>query len=1057
MGDKNENNLGEDQRNDLDGGTDGGRDRDNPINSGGIQSSGQLNSADDSGASKVSDGSPGNSDGSLGNSDGSVRDLLSVRPFVKGARAWRDKGWIGTIPLPPRAKFPPPTGWTGRNAGFADNAQVSEWARMAQYRRGNIGLHLGFPVKNVPGQPKDKEFQIVGIDVDDYFDGDKLKTGASQLKELESQYGELPQTYVSTARAEHGDFYSGIRFFLVPSGLAFTGQADKDIEIIQKKHRFAVVWPSYNPKSNSQYLLYSPDEWAKAHNGNERPPTAAEKRSRKRNKNLQISLEPTRDIPFVNELPLLPQAWVDYLTEGGMRDDNTDIDMESSVDEIDAWAEHQFNSDTKMCARMRKEVDKWRRRIVDEATAHDKVRDAHWEIYNLAAEGHVGWKQGISNVEKRWINDVVDRNKRTNEEIRKEIFRSRINALRKIKAKVDAAESAGSRYTLEKCECLQREEAAGFTGGASESLGGNAGGLFESKFDSTRPGKSGKPSEFDPDSIEFTEDESPPDGLEHVSMTTGKSPDEYDMNDDGNAEFLLDILRYGQDRVKFIEGYGWILWTDTSPGHPGRWLKDVDGLIERAFWRVKRLQVAFAEQKVTEAKQIQKDFRRQQAVTGGAGFPPGTQGALTAEDVKSATALANKWVKWAERSGNKLPIDHAIRSAKKFPRVSIDINELDRNPYLLGVENGVIELRTDGPYLRNAAPDDFITHNTNAPWEGIYAGIPEHDYGKRLWEEYLDNFVPERYRNDFQTILGHCLIGGNPERLLVFLLGGTSTGKSTMLRAVGAALGDYAGPVSMTVFQNHKLNPALAEAMPKRVVFASELSENDRMAVATVKRMTGDDVVTAELKGSNVQVRGIPQFIPIIATNTPPEITGADEALRRRLLVLPFDQRIEGKRDEKRAAEHLESHSKEAILAWLVEGYSKYCEVGLPNNIEFTELTDEFATELDDVSNFVAARLIRSPGDRVNNSDMFTAYQFWCEDEGQHISSRLTHTGLSRRLKGLGFTMIVGKKSADDGGRVSVRVWENVKIARKSSNTGSNGPRKSAIKLRTIGSLDEER
>lgn len=913
--------------------------------------------ADDNNPDNPGGGVAGDSTGigDIKDSNTAPRELLSARPFPRAAKLWRDKGWIGTIPLPAKQKNPPPVGWTGRQAPFASNEQVSEWCRMAQYRRGNIAIHLGFPV-----EVGETEYQIVGIDVDNYYDNGKEKLGGSQLAALEDRLGKLPPTWVSTARASHGDYISGIRFFLVPAGLAFRGQADKDIEVIQKTHRFAVVWPSYNPKSGSQYQLYSPEAWE-----------ANRSTIGKDGASVETIAPPSREIPWVHELPILPDKWVDHLTNGKMVDDGTDIDMDSTVDEIEAWAIAQFNDPDKMCSWMKKKTADWKQQIDDEATSHDKLVRAHWELMNLAAEGHIGWSTALNEVSRHWVDDVMARSKRGQREMRMEMFRSRINALRKIKAKIDDAALKGASYTPKECVCVGHDKIT-----QAPELPGTGGGLFTGD---------GYDDDVDDDGMFVGGD----DGLEFISWGRLRDVGDYEMSDDGNAEFLCDLLRYKSGRVKWVEGYGWILWTDATPDRPARWVHDQDGMIHRAFWRVKRHQHKHAEVLYAEAEQFWKDQ--------GSPIP------MTAQ-MKAKFTEAKKYHEWAIRSGMLRPAEAAVRIAQRFPGVCMDINELNRNPYLLGVTNGVVELAENGAHLRDAEASDYITYNTGVDWT-TYKGVPSFDIGKKLWEEYLDNFIPDMERRvAYQTILGHCLIGGNPERVLLVLAGGTSTGKSTMLRALGAALGDYGGPVTRTLFENHKLNPALASAIPMRMVFMSELDFGDKMSAATIKRMTGDDAVVAELKGVNVQVKGVPQFVTVIATNTPPEIDGADEALRRRLMVLPFDVRIDDRKDKKGASHQLEEVSKEAILGWLIEGYDLYRRNGLPYNQEIVKSTDAFAAELDPVSEFVAARIRRGgPDSKVTTAEVYSAYKMWCADQGIIQNNVLSQNSLTRRVKGLGY------------------------------------------------------
>lgn len=351
--------------------------------------------------------------------------------FCDLAQPWRAAGWLGVIPLPHKRKNPPPIGWTGRAAGFASDEQIAAWSEADEYRDGNIGLHLGWLV-TVNGT----DYEVAAVDVDHYRDGDKDKHGGDQLAALESELGELPPTWVSTARArdddgnERGDWVSGIRFYLVPRGLAFRGKVAADIEVIQKNHRFAVVCPSHNPKTGTTYRLYSPSQWA-AHG---QPANRDE-------------------IPSVTAIPVLPDRWVDYLTQGRMRNSARPIDMDSSLDALEAWALNQFQDSDTLCAEMAQKLDRRKRLIAEDATSHGQVLAAHWEFVRLAVEGHTGWLTAINEATEFWIQDVTSREKRHADELRQEIFRSLTGALRKTKA-----ENGSQHYGKTACTCAQESQ-----------------------------------------------------------------------------------------------------------------------------------------------------------------------------------------------------------------------------------------------------------------------------------------------------------------------------------------------------------------------------------------------------------------------------------------------------------------------------------------------------------------------------------------------------------------------------------------------------------------------
>lgn len=179
-------------------------------------------------------------------------------PYRDAARAYVEAGWRGVLPLPAGRKFPPPSGWTGRGAPYPSGADVQEWID-GTAGDGNICLRM--------------PDGVIGLDVDNYRD----KAGGAWLAELEEKLGPLPATWMSTAR---DDGISGIRFYRVPASMNWPGQAAPGIEIIQAAHRYAVVWPSAHPEGGT-YGWVSPE----------------------------------RGAPHVQQLPALPDGWVQYLQQ----------------------------------------------------------------------------------------------------------------------------------------------------------------------------------------------------------------------------------------------------------------------------------------------------------------------------------------------------------------------------------------------------------------------------------------------------------------------------------------------------------------------------------------------------------------------------------------------------------------------------------------------------------------------------------------------------------------------------------------------------------------------
>lgn len=150
--------------------------------------------------------------------------------YADVATVYRNLGWQGVLPLPRRAKWPPPNGYTGRDGAWPTDSDIAAWSE--QSGDDNVGIRL--------------PDVVIGIDVDAYGD----KTGAKTLAEAEARWGALPPTYRVTSR---DDGISGIRLYRVPAGTRLRGAVTfpemgiGDIDIIQYHHRYVVAPPSIHP------------------------------------------------------------------------------------------------------------------------------------------------------------------------------------------------------------------------------------------------------------------------------------------------------------------------------------------------------------------------------------------------------------------------------------------------------------------------------------------------------------------------------------------------------------------------------------------------------------------------------------------------------------------------------------------------------------------------------------------------------------------------------------------------------------------------------------------
>lgn len=903
-----------------------------------------------------------------------LRNINSGRPFGKTAREYLRRGWF-PMPLPKGEKYPPPIGFTGRNSKWADEDTVDEWIDNDQ-ATGNIGLHMG---------PYGEEYTVIGIDVDNYDD----KTGGAELADLQRKLGPLPATWTSSSR---DDGVSGIRYFLAPKEYEYRGQVAKSIECIQEKHRYAVVYPSWHP-NGGQYVWYPPGCAPQGVGGKAWRMVVNPKPMSNGLRTLKfVEKEITgTEIPFVKRLPKLPEKWVQHLSQGGMLASDKPIDMESSVDDIYKWARSKFRQkggprkgdpDEQVaslgCSMTRKRVAAWKERIELEPTSHNLLIDAEWNLLCMGLEGHAGWMVAARAIEKLFVEHTVSLGKRGLEEVRGEMFRSRTNALRKIKAQVD---NSDLNLLGRKCGCYEGD--GPLDGGPEDEFG-----------DVIRALASGTSDSGSGDS-----------GQTRIGSSGLKDPSEYERNDDGNGEHFTDMFR---DRFHYVEGYGqWIYWD----GKNWRW--DEQGLARRAFRRVKLRQQLYAEQLWRDAQMAE---------------------AADAPDAKDLKKKAQSWAAWSEQSGNNARAEAALEAATSYIGVTVTSDTVDGREDLLGVENGIIELHPDtGFTFRQATKEDWVVTNTGIPYlslkEQLQAGGDLAE-GVRLWQEYLNLFLPDKeVRAWVQQMMGYTLFGRNLEKKLVFLFGPSNTGKTTMLNAVMAALGGYAGSAEMSIFAPRALNPALAQALPKRIITTTEAGGNGKVDAETLKRITGDDPMSAELKGVNTIITRLPAFVPVLATNNPPQVEGYDDALKQRIEVLPFEVAV----PPNKAGGQIKDHSQAAVLAWLVDGWVSYTKNKLLNKPDsLTESRQRFEQEMTgELGEFFeeCITITDDENDTVLASEVYSLYKTWCHKASvEHPWSRPV---FGKHMSKAGHKAEVKATPKSEGGG-TVRVHSKIKLTQSS-------------------------
>ncbi|MDQ3695453.1 MAG: phage/plasmid primase, P4 family [Chloroflexota bacterium] len=365
------------------------------------------------------------------------------------------------------------------------------------------------------------------------------------------------------------------------------------------------------------------------------------------------------------------------------------------------------------------------------------------------------------------------------------------------------------------------------------------------------------------------------------------------------------------------------------------------------------------------------------------------QEAAALPDEAERKALA----KHAIRSEAAARIEAMIGLAATEPGIPVRPDDLDTDPWLLNVENGVLDLRIGALLPHNRRR--LITKLVPAPFDPL-AECP-------TWDAFLTKILAGKADliGFVQRAIGYSLSGRVTERLLFLLYGLGRNGKSTLLDTVLELMGDYAvRTTSETVLATRDggIPNDVARLKGMRFVYASELEENRRLAESKVKDLTGGDTISARfMRGEWFDFR--PEFKLWLATNHKPVIRGSDEAIWDRIRLIPFNVRISDDDLDRDLKDKLLAE-RAGILRWAVEGCLAWQRQGLGTPVEVIDATSDYRRESDLVGQFLDDECVVAKSKRATAKELYSAYVSWCGGVGE---KPITQKAFGQRLSDRGF------------------------------------------------------
>jgi len=343
----------------------------------------------------------------------------------------------------------------------------------------------------------------------------------------------------------------------------------------------------------------------------------------------------------------------------------------------------------------------------------------------------------------------------------------------------------------------------------------------------------------------------------------------------------------------------------------------------------------------------------------------------------------------------------------------VSAEDLDRDPDLLNVTNGTLDLRTGE--LRPHDRDDWITRVSPVAYDA--------DAACPLWEGFLHRVMGgnQRLIAFLQRAVGYSLTGHTNEQVLLLLYGVGANGKSTFLETMRALLADYSAITDFNTFLKRDSEGArndLARLVGTRFVSAVEAEAGKPLAEALVKQLTGGDTITARFLFKEF-FDFKPQFKIWLAANHKPGIHGSDHGIWRRIRLVPFTITIPEPERDPRLTQKLATELP-GILAWAMRGCLDWREHGLGVPEEVRAATAAYQEEMDALGGFLDERCVAEDGALATAKEIYAAYTTWCEANGDKPRAQKT-IGICLRDKGF----------AQAKGSRGVRCWRGLRLRRE--------------------------
>lgn len=271
------------------------------------------------------------------------------------------------------------------------------------------------------------------------------------------------------------------------------------------------------------------------------------------------------------------------------------------------------------------------------------------------------------------------------------------------------------------------------------------------------------------------------------------------------------------------------------------------------------------------------------------------------------------------------------------------------------------------------------------------------------WTEFLSSVTAgdQTLETYLQMVTGYLLVGGNPLEKMFLIYGPAATGKTTYIDTLQRLFGTYVRRTTISTFTDKSSSKnALASLQGTRLVIIDENDgeESGHLSSALLKQVVSAERVEARFLYHEFFEFDV-TFKIVNATNYLPSFKVFDEPLRRRLVVVPFENRIPEARRDPRLKNRLHSELP-GILNWAIEGWRLVQRYGLQTPFELEQRLYDYSLNFNSIERFLRSACLRVDGADVSSTELYQIYRSYCKAHGE--GSPMKHKSFSMRLQEAG-------------------------------------------------------